>query len=207
MTPDEQALHDFLDQQGVYANDPEMQQMVINSFYNESEMDNDDEWEDKIKFVTQYFELFQTYVEEEWLNQDTQDYYQHVAENGLDDIDDDIPEISTEVLQVIDLKQEATTTAPYLNLPIAMSADHVVRLAVMTEPYFWHLHSNSDEIFIVLEGTLVIELEDRTVELGPQQLFTIPRNTPHRTSPRGERSVNLTVSSGYTKTEPLPDRD
>jgi len=200
MTADEQALHDYLDDKGVYANEPNMQQMVINSFYNESEMDNDDEWEEKVKFVAQYFELFKTYVEEDWLNQDTQDYYKHVAENGLDDIDDDIPEINTEVLQVIDLKDQANITEPYLNLPVAMSADHVVRLAVMTEPYFWHYHPNSDEIFIVLEGILIIELEDQIIELGPQQLFTIPRNVPHRTSPKSNRSVNLTISSGYTQT-------
>jgi mannose-6-phosphate isomerase-like protein (cupin superfamily) len=205
MTADEQVLHDYLDQQGVYQNEPTMQDMVINSFYAESDMDNDDEWEAKIKFVTRYYDLFKEYVTEDWKSQDTQDYYQDVHENGLDDLDD-IPEINTEQLQVIDLQKEAATTEPYLNLPVAMAADHVVRLSVMTEPYFWHYHPNSEEIFIVLEGTLVIELEDRIVELAPQQLFTIPRNTPHRTSPKNGRSVNLTVSSGYTQTVEIAGR-
>lgn len=113
------------------------------------------------------------------------------------------PDVNTAVLRVIDLKDQANTTEPYLNLPVAMAADHVVRLAVMTEPYFWHYHPNSDEIFIVLEGILRIELEDQIIEVGQQQLFTIPHNTPHRTSPKGNRSVNLTISSGYTETVPV----
>lgn len=40
----------------------------------------------------------------------------------------------------------------YENRIVAELNDHVVRLSVMTAPYFWHLHPNSDETFLVLEG-------------------------------------------------------
>lgn len=103
-------------------------------------------------------------------------------------------------LMVVDLPKEAATSEAYKNFPVATTNDHIVRLAVMTEPYFWHLHPDSDECFLVLEGTLIIELEGRTVELNPNQLFTIPRNVVHRTLPRGERVVNLTFESGQTTT-------
>ena len=69
----------------------------------------------------------------------------------------------------------------YSNKPVAIVNDHVVRMSVMTEPYFWHFHPNSDESFLVIEGSLLIDLEDRTVELFPNQLFTIPKNVVHRT--------------------------
>jgi len=62
----------------------------------------------------------------------------------------------------------------------------------MTEPFYWHLHPNSDESFLVIEGSLYIDLDNQTIELFPDQLFTIPKNTRHRTRPNGERSVNLT---------------
>jgi mannose-6-phosphate isomerase-like protein (cupin superfamily) len=62
----------------------------------------------------------------------------------------------------------------------------------MTEPFYWHYHPNSDETFLVLEGVLCIDLEDRTVELSPGQLITIPANTMHRTRPKHDRSVNVT---------------
>jgi mannose-6-phosphate isomerase-like protein (cupin superfamily) len=44
----------------------------------------------------------------------------------------------------------------------------------MTEPDHWHFHPNSDEIFLVIEGRLAIEFEDRSLELHPGQLLIIP---------------------------------
>ncbi len=98
-------------------------------------------------------------------------------------------------LTVIDFSKETTGKEVYTNLPVALVNDHVVRLSVMTEPYFWHYHPNSDESFLVLEGSVIIDLENRTVELFPNQLFTIPKNILHCTRPGGNRSVNLTFES------------
>jgi len=44
MTAEEQKLHDYLDGMDVRPGDAAMQEMVINSFYNQREMDNDDGW-------------------------------------------------------------------------------------------------------------------------------------------------------------------
>ncbi|GAB4015328.1 hypothetical protein GCM10028808_40350 [Spirosoma migulaei] len=89
-----------------------------------------------------------------------------------------------------------TVTAPYANFTLATVNDHVVKLSVMTENYYWHYHPNSDETFIVTEGILLIDLETETIELLPGHLFSIPKNVVHRTRPKGERSVNLTVEHG-----------
>jgi mannose-6-phosphate isomerase-like protein (cupin superfamily) len=70
----------------------------------------------------------------------------------------------------------------------------------MTEPFYWHLHPNSDERFLVMEGSIYIDLEFTTIELFPGQLFTIPKNTNHRTRPNGHRSVNLTFESQNMET-------
>lgn len=105
------------------------------------------------------------------------------------------------VLTLIDLHQRANeTNNVYANLPIAFVNDHVVRMSVMTEPYYWHRHPNSDESFLVIEGSLFIDLDDATVELHPGQLFTIPKNINHRTRPNGARSVNLTFESQNMET-------
>ena len=80
----------------------------------------------------------------------------------------------------------------YKNFPVSLVNDHVIRMSVMTEPYYWHLHPNSDETFLVVEGTMYVDLDDRTVELSAGQLFTIPMNVNHRTRPKTPRSVNLT---------------
>ena len=97
---------------------------------------------------------------------------------------------------VIDIQQKIKDIDPiYFNQVLTTLNDHVVRVSVMTSSYFWHLHPNSDETFLVMEGSIFIDLEDRTVELSPGQLFTIPKNVKHRTRPNGPRSVNLTIES------------
>lgn len=103
-------------------------------------------------------------------------------------------------LKIIDLITKSAVNESYSNTIIAAVNDHVVRLSVMTEPFFWHFHPNSDESFLVIEGSLFIDLEDSTVELLPNQLFTIPANVLHRTRPGSHRSVNLTFESAAIDT-------
>jgi mannose-6-phosphate isomerase-like protein (cupin superfamily) len=96
-------------------------------------------------------------------------------------------------LTVIDLKQETENTGKsYSNFPVAFNNDHVIRASVMTEDFYWHYHPNSDETFLVIEGTLLIDLENETIELHVGQLFSIPKNVIHRTRPKDGRSVNIT---------------
>jgi mannose-6-phosphate isomerase-like protein (cupin superfamily) len=103
-------------------------------------------------------------------------------------------------LTVIDVGLEIIGVNGYKNIPLSLFNDHVVRVGVMTEPFYWHYHPNSDETFMVIEGVLLIDLEDRTVELKPGQLFTVPRNVRHCTRPLGERSVNLTFEYAEMET-------
>ncbi|WP_255501885.1 cupin domain-containing protein [Olivibacter sp. SDN3] len=70
----------------------------------------------------------------------------------------------------------------------------------MTSAYPWHLHPNSDETFIGMEGIVIIETYQERYELTPGSSITIPRNVPHRTKPKGDRSVNLTVERANIET-------
>lgn len=103
-------------------------------------------------------------------------------------------------LTVIDIEQETAGVSSYKNIPLSLINDHVVRVGVMTEPFYWHYHPNSDETFMVIEGTLLIDLEDRRVELKPGQLFTIPTMVKHCTRPLDGRSVNLTFELAEMET-------
>jgi mannose-6-phosphate isomerase-like protein (cupin superfamily) len=104
-------------------------------------------------------------------------------------------------LTVVDLKQEtATIEAAYKNFPLSFINDHVIKASVMTEDFYWHYHPNSDETFLVIDGTLLIDLENETVELHTGQLFTISKNVVHRTRPLGKRSVNITFEHADMET-------
>jgi mannose-6-phosphate isomerase-like protein (cupin superfamily) len=103
---------------------------------------------------------------------------------------------------VISLKDVIETSgSAYFNSVLTKLNDHVVRLSIMTEPYFWHRHPDSDETFLVIEGSLGIEFDNQEVVLTAGELMTISRGTIHRTRPVDGRSINLTVESAITTTE------
>ena len=95
-------------------------------------------------------------------------------------------------LQVVDLFAEgAAVTERYRNMVINQVNDSCLRLAVFEEVYRWHFHPTSDELFLVVDGLLVIEFENgRELQLRPWQCVTIPAMTRHRTRAIG-RTVNL----------------
>ena len=53
-------------------------------------------------------------------------------------------------------------------------------MGIVEGDYHWHSHPEDDEFFLVLEGRLLIDLEDRTIELGPHQGVTIGKGVRHR---------------------------
>ncbi len=78
--------------------------------------------------------------------------------------------------------------------------DACVRLGVLDGDFHWHKHENEDEFFLVLEGRLDIELEDRVVSLGPQQGFTVPRGVMHFPHARGRTVVLMVEKTGVVPT-------
>lgn len=88
----------------------------------------------------------------------------------------------------------AACTDPWYNQTLCQVNDSVVRLGVVQGEYHWHKHDTDDEFFYVVEGRLLIDLEDRILELGPGQGVVVPKGTPHR--PRApERTVILMVET------------
>ena len=75
---------------------------------------------------------------------------------------------------------------------VARYHDNEVRLVKVEGEFVWHRHEATDELFLVLEGTLDIELRDRTVTLAPGELFVVPRGVEHRPVARcGEAKLLL----------------
>ena len=70
----------------------------------------------------------------------------------------------------------------------------VVRLGVVEGEYHWHKHEGDDEFFYVIEGRLLIDLQDRVIDLWPRQGVVIPKGVMHR--PRAPlRTVMLMVET------------
>ena len=62
-------------------------------------------------------------------------------------------------------------------------------VAKLKGPYVWHKHDDTDDFFLVLKGRLAIELRDRTVTLGPGEMFIVPKGVEHR--PVAEEEVHI----------------
>jgi mannose-6-phosphate isomerase-like protein (cupin superfamily) len=96
-------------------------------------------------------------------------------------------------LEVIDVRAIADAcTHKWFNQTLCKVNESVVRLGVVQGEYHWHKHDDLDEFFYCVSGRFIIDLEDRVVELLPQQGYVIPKGVRHR--PRApERTVILMV--------------
>jgi len=54
----------------------------------------------------------------------------------------------------------------------------VMVVKVMGE-FVWHKHDDTDDFFLVLKGRLDIQLRDRTVTLGPGEMYVVPKGVEH----------------------------
>jgi mannose-6-phosphate isomerase-like protein (cupin superfamily) len=104
-------------------------------------------------------------------------------------------------LQVIDLPKEADAVREeYRNQVLNRVNDSCLRLAVFQGKYRWHVHPASDELFVVLEGAIIIELKDgSSIRVGPLQAATVPAGVVHRTIGVG-RTVNLCFEKARAET-------
>jgi mannose-6-phosphate isomerase-like protein (cupin superfamily) len=85
-------------------------------------------------------------------------------------------------------------TDQWYNQTLCRVNESVVRLGVVQGEYHWHKHDADDEFFYVVEGRFLIDLPERTIELGPGQGVVVPKGTMHR--PRApERTVILMVET------------
>ena len=98
-------------------------------------------------------------------------------------------------LDVVDVPAlVAACTDRWYNQTLCKVNDSVVRLGVMQGEYHWHKHDNDDELFFVLDGRFVIDLQDRSIELQPRRGSIVPKGIVHRTR-APERSVILMIEN------------
>jgi mannose-6-phosphate isomerase-like protein (cupin superfamily) len=96
----------------------------------------------------------------------------------------------SEIIDVPKLVRE--NKEKWVNVNLTEVNDSVVRLGIFEGEFHWHKHNLEDELFFVLEGRLLLDLEGKTLELTPHQGYAVPRMTLHRTR-ADEKTVVLMV--------------
>jgi mannose-6-phosphate isomerase-like protein (cupin superfamily) len=112
-------------------------------------------------------------------------------------------------LELIDVNAIAAAyTHKWFNQTLCKVNDSVVRVGIIEGEYHWHKHDEDDEFFYVVDGKLLIDLEDRgpdrqvfangvqgkTIELAPGRGFVVPKTIVHRTR-APQRTVILMVEN------------
>ena len=75
---------------------------------------------------------------------------------------------------------------------IAELNGHEVRVVKVKGEFVFHRHADADELFWVVSGQLFVDTPAGSVELGPGELYVVPRNVEHRTrSEQGAEVVTI----------------
>ncbi len=83
-------------------------------------------------------------------------------------------------MKPIDIKEKLAQFSEYWSPKIIGELNgQVVKVAKLKGEFVWHHHENEDEMFMVVEGTLVIKFKDGEVELNEGQFYIIPKGVEH----------------------------
>jgi len=83
---------------------------------------------------------------------------------------------------------------------VAQMNDVHFKLAKVEDSFVWHEHGDTDEVFIVVDGTLCIEFEDQTVTLETGEMLVVPKGTRHRPYAEATCSILLVEPTGVVNT-------
>lgn len=78
--------------------------------------------------------------------------------------------------------------------------DYQIKIVKVEGDFVWHDHSDTDEFFLVIEGTLFIEFEEETMELNAGELYVVPKGVQHRPYALEECKVMLIEPRGVVNT-------
>ena len=100
---------------------------------------------------------------------------------------------------------------PWQPRTVAVLNDYDLRVVKTKGEFTRHSHPDTDEVFLVLTGSLTIRMDDGDVVLGPGQLYVVPKGTPHQPHSRDGADVLLvepstTVNTGDTPSELTAER-
>jgi len=94
----------------------------------------------------------------------------------------------------------ALLDAPYQPGIVGMLNNYKLVVVKADGEFVWHKHDDTDDFFLVLKGRLRIELRDRTIELGPGEIFVVPKGVEHRPVANEEVHLMLIERTGTPNT-------
>ena len=103
--------------------------------------------------------------------------------------------------KAINLKEKFTKFSEHWSpRVVAEMNDYQFKLAKLRADFVWHDHKHTDEVFLVVHGSMSIEFEDRTVDLNEGEMFVVPKGVKHKPFAKEECHVLLVEPRGVVNT-------
>ncbi|MFC3034020.1 cupin domain-containing protein [Pseudoalteromonas fenneropenaei] len=83
---------------------------------------------------------------------------------------------------------------------IAEMNDYQFKLAKIHNEFVWHVHDDTDEVFIVIEGQMQIEFRDGVVQLSEGEMYVVPKGVEHKPYAQHECKIMLVEPRGVVNT-------
>ena len=86
---------------------------------------------------------------------------------------------------------------------VAQMNDYFLKLVKIEDEFVWHSHPETDEVFLVIEGSMRIDFREGAVELSEGEMVVVPRGAEHKPFAEQECKILLiepveTVNTGDT---------
>ena len=83
---------------------------------------------------------------------------------------------------------------------IAEMNNYQFKLVKIKDDFIWHQHEDTDEVFIVLDGTIFIEFENVTIQIDEGEMIVVPKGIRHKPYAKKESKIMLVEPSGVVNT-------
>ena len=83
---------------------------------------------------------------------------------------------------------------------IAEMNDYQFKLAKIQNDFVWHDHPDTDEVFLVVEGSMSIDFRDGRVDLQAGEMYVVPKGVEHKPYAKDECKILLIEPRGVTNT-------
>jgi mannose-6-phosphate isomerase-like protein (cupin superfamily) len=83
---------------------------------------------------------------------------------------------------------------------VAEMNDYQFKLVKIRGEFVWHSHADTDEVFLVLDGEMMLELASKSVPLVAGEMYVVPKGVAHRPVASRECCIMLVEPRGVVNT-------
>ena len=116
-------------------------------------------------------------------------------------------------MKKINLKEKLSKLNEYWSpRVISEMNDYQFKIVKVKGDFIWHHHKDTDEAFIVIEGSMVIKLKKKSVKLNAGEIFVVPKGVEHKPYAKNECQILIiepkgVINTGQNKNELTLDKE